>query len=59
MYRRRKTRYDKGYVGYGVRAPQVVDSGDDAPLSNRAAILWRVVIALLIIAFVILVAVSR
>ena len=59
MANRRKPRFDKRHIGYGVHAPQVVDSGDDEELSERGKWFWSIGIVLLIGVIAVLVVLSR
>ena len=59
MAPRRKSRFGKGHIGYGVHAPQLVDSGDDEELSERGKWLWSIGIVLLVGAIAVLIVLSR
>jgi hypothetical protein len=56
---RRKPRFARTYLGYGVSGPQLVDSGKDAPLSRSGQWIWRLVIVVLIVLVAVLIWLSR
>lgn len=41
---KRTRRFKKTYLAFGARTPQMTDAGKDAPLSNRAYLVWGLVI---------------
>jgi hypothetical protein len=55
----RMPRFAKKYLGLGVDAPQMVDAGQDAPLSSRGRWIWALVLAVTIAILAVLVAISR
>lgn len=59
MPTRRKSRFGKRHIDYGVRTPQLVDSVDDDELSERGKWLWSVGIVLLVGGIAILIVLSR
>lgn len=56
---RRKSRFGKRHIGYGVHTPQLVHSGDDDELSERGKWLWSIGLILLIGIFAVLIVLSR
>ena len=59
MSSKRKSRFGKRHIGYGVYTPQLTDSGEDEELSDRGKWLWSIGIVLLVGLFAVLIVLSR